>query len=295
MVRLLQYVQSWRTSRWATMQTIAEALRKGSMFISVRRVMADGASFVWSVESTRWPVSADSIAILAVSPSRISPTMITSGSARSIERRPLGEGEAGLQVHLELVDARELVLDRVLDRDDVALRLVDLVESRVERRGLARARRARDEHRAVGAAERRPRRARAASSPMPSASRLISACDLSRIRMTIPSPSHARHRHDAGVDRVALDGQRTRPSCGSAPLGDVEVGHDLHARDDARDHPARDLRGLAQHAVDAEAHAHLAALGLEVDVRGALLDGLGDDRVDELDDRRVVGGLADLR
>ena len=58
------------------------------MPISVRRVIADGASLVCSVESTRWPVSADSIAILAVSPSRISPTMITSGSARRIERRP---------------------------------------------------------------------------------------------------------------------------------------------------------------------------------------------------------------
>ena len=32
-----------------------------------------------------------------------------------------------------------------------------------------------------------------------------------------------------------------------------------------------------QHAVDAEAHAQLAAVGLEVDVRGAALDRLGDD------------------
>ena len=51
---------------------------------------------------------------------------------------------------------------------------------------------------------------------------------------------------------------------------------------------------VLQHAVDAEAHAHLAAVGLEVDVGGALLDGLGDDLVDELDDRRVVGGLAQV-
>ncbi len=36
----------------------------------------------------RWPVSAASTAMCAVSRSRISPTMITSGSARSIERRP---------------------------------------------------------------------------------------------------------------------------------------------------------------------------------------------------------------
>ena len=58
------------------------------MPISTRRVIAVGASFVCSVESTRWPVSADSIAICAVSPSRISPTMMMSGSARIIERRP---------------------------------------------------------------------------------------------------------------------------------------------------------------------------------------------------------------
>ena len=36
------------------------------------------------------------------------------------------------------------------------------------------------------------------------------------------------------------------------------------------------------------------SVGLEVDVRRALLDGLGDDLVDELDDRRVVGGLAQV-
>ena len=60
------------------------------------------------------------------------------------------------------------------------------------------------------------------------------------------------------------------------------------------DQAARDGGGLVQHAVDAEAHAHVPALGLEVDVGGALLHRLGDDAVDELDDRRVLGGLADL-
>ena len=36
------------------------------------------------------------------------------------------------------------------------------------------------------------------------------------------------------------------------------------------------------------------AVGLEVDVGRALLDGLGDDLVDELDDRLVVGGVAQV-
>ena len=39
---------------------------------------------------------------------------------------------------------------------------------------------------------------------------------------------------------------------------------------------------------------HGALDGLEVDVRRALLDALGDERVHELDDRRVLGGVAQV-
>ncbi len=86
----------------------------------------------------------------------------------------------------------------------------------------------------------------------------------------------------------------TRPSCGHAPLGDVQLGHDLDAAHDARDHRPRDDLRLRQHAVDAQAHAHGVRLGLEVDVRRALLHRLGDDLVGELDDRRVVDRLAQI-
>jgi hypothetical protein len=58
-----------------------------------------------------------------------------------------------ITVHLQLVEPLELVLDRVLDRDDVARRVVDLVERCVERGRLARPGRAGGEHRAVGAPE----------------------------------------------------------------------------------------------------------------------------------------------
>jgi len=43
-------------------------------------------------------VSADSIAIWAVSLSRISPTMITSGSERTIERRPVANVRPALRL-----------------------------------------------------------------------------------------------------------------------------------------------------------------------------------------------------
>ena len=80
------------------------------------------ALFVWSVEKTRWPVSAAVIAVGIVSQSRISPTMMTSGSCRitlrsaSWKRRRVGP-DLALRDRGHVV--LEEVLDRVLDRDDV--------------------------------------------------------------------------------------------------------------------------------------------------------------------------------
>ena len=59
--------------------------------MSSRRVTVSGALLVCSVERTRWPVSDASIAICAVSLSRISPSMITSGSARMNARSALAK------------------------------------------------------------------------------------------------------------------------------------------------------------------------------------------------------------
>src|SRR2546427_9920355 len=55
------------------------------------------------------------------------------------------EREPDLRLHGDLVHALQLVLDGVLDRDDLAVRRVDLVEGAVERGGLAGARRPGDE------------------------------------------------------------------------------------------------------------------------------------------------------
>ena len=50
--------------------------------LSMMRSIVCAALFVWSVEKTRWPVSAAVMAVCIVSQSRISPTMMTSGSCR---------------------------------------------------------------------------------------------------------------------------------------------------------------------------------------------------------------------
>ncbi len=65
----------------------------------------------------------------------------------------LREVEPDVVPHLDLVDARQVVLDRVFGRDDLAVGPVQLVQRGVERGRLARAGRARDQDDAVRPAD----------------------------------------------------------------------------------------------------------------------------------------------
>ena len=101
---------------------------------------------------------------------------------------------------------------------------------------------------------------------------------------------HARHDRDAEVDRLARQPQLEAAVLRHALLGDVELRHDLDARDDRAvealvDRPHRRL----QHAVDAVLHVHRVVLRLDVDVAGAALDRGVDRRVHQPDDRARVG------
>ena len=80
------------TSRWETTPLIVPAimLRACACWCGGKKsssLLIDSiASTVWTVESTRWPVSAADSAVWTVSSSRISPIRITSGSWRSTRR-----------------------------------------------------------------------------------------------------------------------------------------------------------------------------------------------------------------
>src|SRR4029079_17848613 len=60
-----------------------------------------------------------------------------------------GERQTDLRVYLNLVDAFELIFDRVFGGDDLGGFVFDLDQRAVERRGFTGARRASDEHDAV--------------------------------------------------------------------------------------------------------------------------------------------------
>ena len=95
------------------------------------------------------------------------------------------------------------------------------------------------------------------------------------------------HDGDAEVDGAAGDAQLEAAVLRHALLGDVELRHDLDAADDRGVMALVDrLERFVEHAVDAVLDDHLVVARLDVDVRGAALDGVEDDGVDQLDDRR---------
>ena len=221
--------------------------------MSVRRVSALGASFVWIDESTRCPVSAARTAISAVSGSRISPIITTSGSERRIWRRP----EANVSPIALLTPicvtpsiwystgSSTVMILRVssLMRLSAAYRVVDLPEPVGPR----------DEDRAVRLAQE-----------------LLHCGEVLRVHAQVLEGvereflrEHAdddrlavwrRQRGDAQVDRPVVDAQLDAAVLRTAPLGDVHVRHDLDAAGHLGPRRLREPHDLVQHAVDPVAH-----------------------------------------
>ena len=95
-------------------------------------------------------------------------------------------------------------------------------------------------------------------------------------------------RRHAEVDDLVAHLQLDAAVLRHASLGDVELRHDLEARDERRLELHRRLHHFLQRAVDAVANADLVLEALEVNVRRAALHGVGENGVDQLDDRRVL-------
>ena len=199
----------------------------------------------------------------------------------------LGEGEPLGLAHLDLRDACDLILDRILDRDDVHPSGLELVERRVERRRLAASRRAGDQHHALAVAEQPLEHLALLGRQAQVGDR---AAQVGLVQDAdddlLAAPGHRDGRH-AEVHRLAV-----HPGGGVAVvrverIGDVEPGPDLHPAHQGRAGSFRQPHHLAQHAVHPVAHHHGALGGLGVDIAGALAHRVADHRVHQLGD----GGL----
>ena len=98
--------QMMRTSRCASTQLSAETNWYASTPMFRKRPSTSSTLLAWTVVNTRWPVSAELMAICAVSVSRISPTMILSGIVAQDRAQAARERQPLLLVDRDLRDAR---------------------------------------------------------------------------------------------------------------------------------------------------------------------------------------------
>ncbi|MNZ31527.1 hypothetical protein D3C78_488280 [compost metagenome] len=204
-----------------------------------------------------------------------------------------GEGQALLLVDRDLQHAGELVFHRVFDGDDLVHAVVDLGDHGVQRGGLAAAGGAGDQDHAVGLGGQA---AQGTQGFIGKAQGLqLHAADSVGQVLFVEHPQHGVFTEDAGHDRhpevdLALAyGNLEAAILGHALFTDVQLGHDL----DARNHlvgegAATGLAGRVEHAVDAVLDGQALAGHAQVDIAGVQLEGVVEGGVDQLDHPALV-------
>ncbi|MNU57728.1 hypothetical protein D3C71_468530 [compost metagenome] len=97
------------------------------------------------------------------------------------------------------------------------------------------------------------------------------------------------------VDRPPAHAQRDAAVLRQALFGDVQVRHDLDARDQRGMQGLARRHHIAQGAVHAVAHHGVGFERFDVDIAGAVARGLREQRIDHADDGRVVLRLQQVR
>ena len=204
------------------------------------------------------------------------------------------EVQADLLAHLDLVDPHEVELDGILGGGDVLAGRVELRERGIECGRLARTRRAGDQYHPV----------RLMDALHEVVQLLLLESELGHVELQVrlvEEPKYdllAEQRREYGDPIVhlliAAHLQLDATVLWQTSLCDVELRHDLDARRERVAELAGRLHDFVQYAVDPVANTELPLVRLDVDVRCQLLDGIGQNQVDELDDGRVLGRLLQL-
>ena len=196
------------------------------------------------------------------------------------------EGEVDLRLDRDLHHAGELVLDRVFHRDDAPLHGVEHGKKGVKRRAFAAAGRAGEQDDAVGLRDELADLALGGGREAKQREIEFIAGEKTEADAFA---GDGGNRRDADVDGLVIQLEVDAAILRHAALGDVEIGHDLDARNHAGlQHLDLSRHGhLVEHAVDAVADAQIVFQRLDVDVSRALLERRAHDLVDETDDGRL--------
>ena len=266
-----------------------ELIRYGGTPRSSKRVIAVGASLVCSDDSTRCPVSAACTAMSAVSRSRISPTMMMSGSWRSSVRTPLAKSTPMIGCTCIWLNSGAII--------SIGSSIEQTLTSSVARSFIV-------EYSVVVLPEPvgpgdQDDPVRLLDHLVPALAILVAEAELLEVAHQYFGCEDAhddlfaesrRHGRDAQLDLPARGRHRLDASVlRTAPLDDLHARQELDAAGHRQQHRDRNRVDLVQDAVDAETHDAKVAPRLDVDVGSALLEGVLPQPVDDVDDVLVVG------
>src|SRR5690625_212587 len=204
-----------------------------------------------------------------------------------------GKIEPDGRLGLNLVDALKLVFHRVFNRDDLALGRVEHGQRGIQRGGLSRAGRPGDQNDAV-------RHFQLALEVVLEVFGKTQAAKIEHDGFAVKNThdhrfagrgGHGGHAHD---EVLAAHRGHDASVLGQAPLGDVEPRHDLDARNDCGGRARRRGFDLLQNAVDAVAHLEAVFERFDMNVGGARFDRALQNEVDDADDRRFGGQVAQM-
>ena len=205
-----------------------------------------------------------------------------------------GEGQADLRVDVDLVDPVHLVLHRIFDGDDLLVGKVDAFERRIERGGFAAAGGPGDQKHAV----------RQAGEMLHALQHAVVEAQAAQVVEIAGGAVQQAHDDalavqrgqggDAQIHFAAHHLDLDTPVLRQAALGDVELGHQLEARNDGGLQLARRRFLVEQHPIHPEAHAEFLLERLDVNVARALFEGIRDHGVHQADDRRFAGHIAQV-
>ena len=218
-----------------------------------------------------------------------------SGSWRRMLRSECAERQTDLGMHLDLVDAVQLVFHRVLGGDDLGLVALDFQERAVKRGALAGTGGAGDEDDPVRQLDQLAElgvqvRLHAQLAELEFHGPLVQQAHDDSFAV-----DHGDHG-DADIDLASAGAELDAAVLRQPPLGNVQPRHDLQTADD-RGLEAVDLRRHrlgVQHAVDAIADPQARLLRFNVHVAGPQLDRLQQDLVDQPHHRGFLGHLREF-
>ena len=205
----------------------------------------------------------------------------------------IGKGQVDLRMHLDLVDAFQLVFHRVFHGDDLVLFRVNLGQGRVQGRRLTRAGRASHQQNTVRAGEQV---VELGQGILGKAHGLQLQLHTGAVQHTHHDALavHRGHGRDTQVQLAAFHAGFDTAVLRQAALGNVQMRHQLNARAHRSRQARRHQLAGVDHTVHAVTHVQTVVKRLQMDVGRAQVGHLANNAVDQADHRRFAGQILQM-